>query len=480
MPKSRISKAKATKNQNQQQMQHPRVKVDPSSLPKDRSEVSKGAVGPLLPPGRRKTKRSCKESVQENVIPEVEAVDAVATKSSASEQMEVRRPLSVVDPNLVGSRGSTGDLDDSVFGEVPKSLLGSIASSLHKHKRSLSRGGSVTVEEGGQGKPRPSPPSSAIVVSGPPNGTLPFHANSPDAAVPEGVVDIDLEEDGMLEYGADMYLYLMWREEQFTVMPNYLDHSSVSPDMRAVLVDWIIQVQHYLKLSQETLYISISLLDSILDRRDVEPDKLQLVGITVLYLGSKMEEYYPADIKKLLHLTEDSYTVKEVFNMELVILGVVDFQVYVPTPVDFLGRLCRAALRSSSKSFLDTCYYLTDCHLPCPSHPTISPSHLAAAAVLAASLLYYTQVNPGVVETGLEHLWTPTLQYYSGYTGSQVLPTAITMLSQLATTKLGGARTKYQSRSQHGRLAMAPHFAINVVTQALFFLRNIDCENREV
>ena len=37
-------------------------------------------------------------------------------------------------------------------------------------------------------------------------------------------------------------------------------------------------MQHYLKLSQETLYLGISLLDTILDKRDVEADKLQLVG----------------------------------------------------------------------------------------------------------------------------------------------------------------------------------------------------------
>ena len=37
-------------------------------------------------------------------------------------------------------------------------------------------------------------------------------------------------------------------------------------------------MQHYLKLSQETLYLGISLLDTILYKRDVEADKLQLVG----------------------------------------------------------------------------------------------------------------------------------------------------------------------------------------------------------
>ena len=41
-------------------------------------------------------------------------------------------------------------------------------------------------------------------------------------------------------------------------------------------------MQHYLKLSQETLYLGISLLDTILDKRDVEADKLQLVGFKLL------------------------------------------------------------------------------------------------------------------------------------------------------------------------------------------------------
>ena len=105
------------------------------------------------------------------------------------------------------------------------------------------------------------------------------------------------------------------------------------------------------------------------------------VGIASLYVASKCEEYYPADLKKLVHLTENSYEVQDVFDMELVLLGVIHFQVcsipvsffcievkkfrnvhlavqvYVPTPADFLPRICRAALRPS-KEFLETCSYL--------------------------------------------------------------------------------------------------------------------------
>ena len=54
------------------------------------------------------------------------------------------------------------------------------------------------------------------------------------------------------------------------------------------------------------------------------------VGIASLYVASKCEEYYPADLKKLVHLTENSYRVQDVFDMELVLLGVIHFQVCMP------------------------------------------------------------------------------------------------------------------------------------------------------
>ena len=50
------------------------------------------------------------------------------------------------------------------------------------------------------------------------------------------------------------------------------------------------------------------------------------VGVASLYVASKCEEYYPAELKKLVHLTENSYSVQDVFDMELVLLGVIHFQ----------------------------------------------------------------------------------------------------------------------------------------------------------
>jgi len=442
------------------------VKPPPASA-KPTSKVDTAAVG------RRKSKRSAKSEnvdpmtefpratrsggsfipvcVKQDQVPvqrEVKKSVGVLSKERDSESW--RRPLSVLDKNRGESVSSAADLSDSVFADA-RSRLSSLADSCVKHRLSLSQGRTKSRSAS------PTSPRSSAEVG---NAPLSSHNYLQFFDLPEGVIDIDDNEE---DYGSEMFAYLREREEMFVVEEDYLDQSSVSPDMRGVLVDWLLQVQHYLKLSQETLYLGISLLDTILDKRDVEADKLQLVGITSLYVASKCEEYYPADLKKLVHLTENSYREQDVFDMELVLLGVVHFQVYVPTPADFLPRLCRAALRPS-KEFLKTCFFLVDSHLQCSTHPSTPPSLISAAAVLGSLLLYYTAANEDSAD--LAQLWTASLHFYSTYPLEQVVPFVQQLLVGLGHPKYTGARSKYKSRSQHSRLADLPHMAAKVVKNA--------------
>ena len=73
--------------------------------------------------------------------------------------------------------------------------------------------------------------------------------------------------------------------------------------------------------------MAISMLDTVLTKRDVEPDKLQLVGVTSLWLASKLEEYYPAELDKLIHLTENSYNQDNIIKMEVIMLRILEFEV---------------------------------------------------------------------------------------------------------------------------------------------------------
>lgn len=60
-------------------------------------------------------------------------------------------------------------------------------------------------------------------------------------------------------------------------------------DMRAVLVDWLVEVQESFELNHETLYSAVRLVDLYLSRTTVSKENLQLVGTTAMLISSKFE-----------------------------------------------------------------------------------------------------------------------------------------------------------------------------------------------
>lgn len=288
--------------------------------------------------------------------------------------------------------------------------------------------------------------------------------------LPKDVLNIEMEE-GLYEFSQEVHAYL-WQMERISSIPSsYLDQDAITGNMRAVLVDWLTQVQHHLKLSEETLFRAVIILDTVLWQRSVEPDMLQLVGITAMLLASKLEEYYPVELSKLIHLTENSYRLRQVLEMEKTILVVLDFKFITPSPQAFLSRFTRAALRSGEEEFYKTCTFLLDCHLVVKDHSSHPGSHLAAAAVLAALTLYKAAVSTTQDPAILATLWTPTLVHYTAYTISDLLVTAAEMLTQLILqysegSQFHGARIKYTSRSQHGQLALANHLTLRTAESA--------------
>jgi len=426
-----------------------------------------------------------KSSMKENLNPKRGSAQRLSERINTEQkegmvrkcsEQNLRRHLSVLNNGNPSSRGGSyveeevvncSLVDVSVFEDSNK--LNSTKDSLIKlrNDRKLS---SVVV----------CPPVGAIALSSPPeNSTPPFPAgrvrvvsfqsppftplelkSSKVPVLPDGVVDIDI--DCSYEYAADVITYLKSEEVDRILPRNFLDSSGVSVNMRSILVDWIVQVQHYLNLCQETLYNAVYILDAVLGRREVEPEKLQLVGIASLLVASKLEEYYPADIKKLLHLTENSYTAKELLHMEMVLLDVLEFKVYNPTAQDYLPRYTRAAIRHGDDQFVKTCQLLLDCHLPDVSHSCLAPSQLAAASVYTALHLYHLTGN----ERPTDEVWSPTLRHYTDYQEEQLAPACLSMLDKMCSTNFSGFRTKYKSRSKHGCIIMAPHLQEEVVMRA--------------
>ena len=58
-----------------------------------------------------------------------------------------------------------------------------------------------------------------------------------------------------------LYAYLRLLEFDCIVNENYLAGCIITGRMRAVLVDWLVEVQQQFKLLQETLFLTISIID---------------------------------------------------------------------------------------------------------------------------------------------------------------------------------------------------------------------------
>lgn len=78
--------------------------------------------------------------------------------------------------------------------------------------------------------------------------------------------------------------------------------------MRAILVDWLLEVHLKFKLLPETLYLAVNLIDRYLSvSKNIKRAKLQLVGVTALLISTKYEEIYPPTVKDLVYITDNAY-----------------------------------------------------------------------------------------------------------------------------------------------------------------------------
>lgn len=62
-------------------------------------------------------------------------------------------------------------------------------------------------------------------------------------------------------------------------------------------MDWLLELTHFFKVSQETMYHTVRLVDSTLTKHHVPNMRLQLVAITAFLIAAKLEEYFPPSIE---------------------------------------------------------------------------------------------------------------------------------------------------------------------------------------
>ncbi|XP_068281573.1 cyclin-A1 [Nyctibius grandis] len=212
------------------------------------------------------------------------------------------------------------------------------------------------------------------------------------------------------EYAEDIHQYLREAEVRFRPKPNYMrKQPDITTGMRAILVDWLVEVGEEYKLRTETLYLAVNFLDRFLSCMSVLRGKLQLVGTAAILLAAKYEEIYPPQVDEFVYITDDTYTKRQLLRMEHLILKVLAFDLTAPTINQFLLQyIQRHGVCMRTENFAR---YLAELSL-LEADPFLKylPSQTAAAAYCLAN---YT-VN--------RSLWPETLAAFTGYSLSEIVP----------------------------------------------------------
>ncbi|MCQ2821088.1 MAG: hypothetical protein MJ252_27835 [archaeon] len=141
----------------------------------------------------------------------------------------------------------------------------------------------------------------------------------------------------VLDYQSEIFSELKSKEEDFLCDPDYMDNQADLTDlMRSILIDWIIELVAKFNLLPETLFLTVNIIDRYLSLKTVKRDKLQLVGVSALFIAGKYQEIYPPDGEKYIDLTDGACTEKEMHRMEFNILSALDFNVTVNSPLAYL------------------------------------------------------------------------------------------------------------------------------------------------
>jgi cyclin B len=124
----------------------------------------------------------------------------------------------------------------------------------------------------------------------------------------------------------------MMEETEMINIYGYMKfQSDLNEKMRATLIDWIIEVHYKFKLSHETLFLCVHLIDKYLSQIAVDRKNLQLIGITALMISCKYEEIYSPELKDFIYVTDKAYSGEDILQLEFQMLRVFKFDITVPT-----------------------------------------------------------------------------------------------------------------------------------------------------
>jgi len=289
----------------------------------------------------------------------------------------------------------------------------------------------------------------------------------PADQLPAGVTDIDHGEDescpqSVAENVNHIYAYLRQMEQQYAVPKDFLRGTVITARMRSILINWLAQVSLQFKLLQETLYLTVDIIDRFLSLQGtkLQYKSLQLVGVAAMLIACKYEEMYVPEVSDFVFITDQAYDTKEILSKELDILRALNFNFGKPIALNFLRRNSKAGYVGVKHHALAK--YILEESLTNYGLASVKPSEKAASALLI-SLKILEPTTP------LKDLWCPNLTFYSGHSLPELTPTCRQLANCLLNAsspanKFRAALDKYNT-NRHGHVSQLPQTRKDVLKE---------------
>ncbi|CAE6442481.1 hypothetical protein ACGC1H_007544 [Rhizoctonia solani] len=234
--------------------------------------------------------------------------------------------------------------------------------------------------------------------------------------------DLDAEDESdpamVSEYVNEIFDYM--KELELQTMPSSI-YMNAQPHLewhlRGILMDWLIQVHERFRLLPETLFVAANLVDRFLSVRVVSLAKLQLVGITGLFVAAKYEEIMVPTLQDFLRVADSDYSGQEILDAEKYLLRTLGWNISYPNPMGFLRRANKAEDYDADTRTLAK--FLIEISVVEERLLKYTPSMLAAAGLWLARLILDKPE------------WNANLEHYSGYAESKLVHCANIMVNFL-------------------------------------------------
>uniref|UniRef100_A0A672G7R6 Cyclin E2 n=1 Tax=Salarias fasciatus TaxID=181472 RepID=A0A672G7R6_SALFA len=153
----------------------------------------------------------------------------------------------------------------------------------------------------------------------------------------------------------DLWIKMINKELTYVHDKSYMQkHPKLQPKMRSILLDWLFEVSEVYSLHRQTAYLAQDYFDRfMLTQENVNKESLQLLGITALFIASKMEEIYPPKMFEFEYVTDGACDSDDIQRTELQMLKALNWKLCPETPVTWLNLYVQVEAQQSGEDFLE-------------------------------------------------------------------------------------------------------------------------------